>query len=552
MERGAIIELIEDYCVKKINLVECNSGSSNQHEFNVTKEMKRMLGGEKKYYTNTQWLYLSDTGYEEATDTLSWYDARANSPNRSEWRLYYGGNNVVERAKVEDNLFVLKVSDDYLILIIVESNSKTFYDLKWLLGSEDVQEVSSEKNRDRLYELVTETITKTEIIDNADDDYQAIKEANSFDVIDKVMVRNTMLQISFNSLISGIENGDYIIPGFQRFYRWTEAQVENLAVSFMRGMPIPPIYCYRNKKHQLVILDGQQRVLSLYLYYRGEYFRRKRNASADLRSIDMRRNKIPEMLECYEMREKRYCMKIRGDDGTVKNVDITYKNLSEDEQRQLDYFTLTIISIDIDKEKYRDAMLHKIFANLNIGGTPLSNQELRNGIYYNDFYIMLFNFNRNNTKWRLIYGGSINSKENKKSKDVEVLLRMCSFWHYTRLENGKIVIDNYRDNMSVFLDEFSNITETFSNDKIEEFRNYLEEFLDCIDDASGNNKVSGLVAFFVAWNLQDRKKHISADDFKKITYNDKYKQTILSHASGRANIEERFRYVYEKISEINY
>ena len=30
-----------------------------------------------------------------------------------------------------------------------------------------------------------------------------------------------------------------------------------------------------------------------------------------------------------------------------------------------------------------------------------------------------------------------------------------------------------------------------------------------------------------------------------------YKQTVLSHASGRSNIEKRFRYVYEKISEIN-
>ena len=270
MERGAIKDFFEDYCLKKIKLVECNSESSNQH----TKDMKNILGREKKYYTNSQWLYLSDTDYVEATDTLCWYDARANNPDRSEWRLYYGGNDVIERAKVGDNLFILKVSDDGLVLIIAENNSKVFYDLKWLLGFEDVQEVSSERNRDKIYGLIINIITKTEIIENADDDYQAIKEANSFDVIDKVMVRNTMLQISFNSLISGIENGDYIIPGFQRFYRWTEEQVENLAVSFMRGMPIPPIYCYRNKKHQLVILDGQQRVLSLYLYYKGEYFKR--------------------------------------------------------------------------------------------------------------------------------------------------------------------------------------------------------------------------------------------------------------------------------------
>ncbi|MCQ4691532.1 hypothetical protein NE575_20210, partial [Clostridium sp. SL.3.18] len=96
-----------------------------------------------------------------------------NNPDRSEWRLYYGGNDVIERAKVGDNLFILKVSDDGLVLIIAENNSKVFYDLKWLLGFEDVQEVSSERNRDIIYGLIINIITKTEIIENADDDYQA-------------------------------------------------------------------------------------------------------------------------------------------------------------------------------------------------------------------------------------------------------------------------------------------------------------------------------------------------------------------------------------------
>ena len=137
-----------------------------------------------------------------------------------------------------------------------------------------------------------------------DDDEQALEEAKKYDIVDNVLVRNTMLQISFNSLISGIEQGDYIIPGFQRFYRWKEEQVENLAISFIRGMPIPPVYCYRNKKHQLVILDGQQRILSLYLYYKGQYFKRKRNVSADLRSVEEIDNSIPKMLENYEMKEK--------------------------------------------------------------------------------------------------------------------------------------------------------------------------------------------------------------------------------------------------------
>ncbi|MCI8887913.1 MAG: DUF262 domain-containing protein [Hungatella sp.] len=97
--------------------------------------------------------------------------------------------------------------------------------------------------------------------------------------------------MSFTSLMSGLEKGDYVIPRFQRMYRWSETQAEELAVSLVRGLPIPPIYCYRNRDQQMVILDGQQRILSLYLYYIGKFLKTKKNAFIDL--------KIPLNGVCY-------------------------------------------------------------------------------------------------------------------------------------------------------------------------------------------------------------------------------------------------------------
>ncbi|MDE7043902.1 MAG: DUF262 domain-containing protein, partial [Acetatifactor sp.] len=47
----------------------------------------------------------------------------------------------------------------------------------------------------------------------------------------------------------------------------------DLATSLIRQFPIPPIYTYRNGKGQLEILDGQQRVMSLYFYYIGKFFK---------------------------------------------------------------------------------------------------------------------------------------------------------------------------------------------------------------------------------------------------------------------------------------
>ena len=262
-------------------------------------------------------------------------------------------------------------------------------------------------------------------------------------------------------------------------------------------------------------------------------------------------NSIPKMLKNYEMKAKQYSMKIRNEKGEVNTVDITYKNLSKEVKRQIDYFTLTIISIDIDKDEYRDAMLHKIFANLNTGGTPLSDQELRNGIYYNKFYIMLFKLNKENLKWRMLYGGSSNSKENKKSKDVELLLRMCAFLNYTKVSNGVVRVEKYKDNMSQFLDEFSKETEKFSDERIQEYKNLLELFFEYMEDASGNNKYSGLVSFFVMWCKLKKQCKIAMEDFKRITENKKYKDTIINHASGKSNIEKRFEYVYKELSKID-
>lgn len=72
-----------------------------------------------------------------------------------------------------------------------------------------------------------------------------------------------------------------------------------------------------------------------------------------------------------------------------------------------------------------------------------------------------------------------------------------------------------------------------------------------MEDASGNNKYSGLVSFFVIWCILEKQCKITTEDFKRITENEKYKNTIINHASGRSNIEKRFEYVYKELSKID-
>ena len=49
--------------------------------------------------------------------------------------------------------------------------------------------------------------------------------------------------------------------------------------------------------------------------------------------------------------------------------------------------------------------------------------------------------------------------------------------------------------MSIFLDQFSKETETFSDEQIQNYKCMLELFFRNMENASGKNKNSGLVSF---------------------------------------------------------
>ena len=71
----------------------------------------------------------------------------------------------------------------------------------------------------------------------------------------------------------------------------------SLVESLIRGLPIPPIYTSRNDRNQLEILDGQQRILSLFFYYIGYYLDRKKNNSVDFSEIEIEGKSFKEALK---------------------------------------------------------------------------------------------------------------------------------------------------------------------------------------------------------------------------------------------------------------
>jgi uncharacterized protein with ParB-like and HNH nuclease domain len=93
----------------------------------------------------------------------------------------------------------------------------------------------------------------------------------------------TQVGYSLDALVKLIELGTIGLPNIQRPFVWNNAKVRDLFDSMYRGYPVGYLLLWRNglpddrpigtdakqKPPQLVIVDGQQRLTSLYAVVRG-------------------------------------------------------------------------------------------------------------------------------------------------------------------------------------------------------------------------------------------------------------------------------------------
>ncbi|MBU3203609.1 DUF262 domain-containing protein [Clostridium algidicarnis] len=378
---------------------------------------------------------------------------------------------------------------------------------------------------------------------------EALTEQKDYSFIENTNVTQYKADLAFKTLIDGFDELLYVIPKYQRKYIWSKEQVENLAISLIRGLPIPPIYVYRNEKKQMEILDGQQRILSLFLYYKGKYIKNSTNTQVELQRLmsDDRFNRaeisFEKLLEGqYPLKDVTYELRYR-EDNKEKVIDISYAKLTKEIRRTVDFTTISVIEIKVDAENEKNRILYKIFENLNSGGTELKNQELRNGVYQCKFYDMLHEINNTNEKWRKIYG-----EKHKHSRDVELLLRFAAVEHYFKLEDDSIKLYNYENSYPKFLNDFSDEVIHFDEGTVNMYRKNIERFIDIIEVG---DRVANLLleSLYLASTCVDGDYIIGNDFCKKVAHDHSYSSYILNSSSTKSKVQGRFNYVYRKLSK---
>lgn len=135
MKKGFLSEHFEGVVAKRLSAVEANPNRSNQHEFNGVSELKQLLGEERLTNCPTRFLWLGEENEGLSEDSfVTWYDARKNHPTRSEFRLYFKSNPVMELAGAGDLLIIAKRTGNALMIIVVPDGSTVENQLLWLFG----------------------------------------------------------------------------------------------------------------------------------------------------------------------------------------------------------------------------------------------------------------------------------------------------------------------------------------------------------------------------------------------------------------------------------
>ena len=247
-------------------------------------------------------------------------------------------------------------------------------------------------------------------------------------------------------------NGWVRIPGFQRHFVWDLARASKLIESLILGLPVPQLFLYEQRPDRNLLIDGQQRLMSIYYFKQRRFPRKERRA--DLRRIFDDNGEIPDDVLHDDTYFQDFRLRLPENLPEQRNElsGLTYETLGRHRSR-LDMRPVRCIIIkrnrssDDDKDGEGDTAMYEVFNRLNSGGVNLRPQEIRSSMYHSRFYDMLNEVNAE-AGWRTMLASP---DPDLHMKDIEVLLR-----GFAMLVDG----DEYKPSMIRFLNQFSKKCET--------------------------------------------------------------------------------------------
>ena len=294
------------------------------------------------------------------------------------------------------------------------------------------------------------------------DDYAEDKDELQIDEYDITASPN---DFNVMTLCSFIDSGSVRIPGFQRNFVWDIGRASRLIESLILGLPVPQLFLYEQERNRFLVIDGQQRLMSIYYFVKKRFPRKGKRA--DIRRIFDLEGGIPEQVLHDDDYFQTFNLRLTGSlsDRENKFKGLNYATLG-DYRSQLDLRPIRNIVVKQNAPSGDDSSMFEVFNRLNSGGVNLKPQEIRTSMYHSEFYRMLYRINVESEKWRELLGAEAPDLH---MKDIEILLR-----GFAMLVEGRY----YAPSMVKFLNRFSNICKANGSEKNQYYQRLFESFLE--------------------------------------------------------------------------
>ena len=206
-----------------------------------------------------------------------------------------------------------------------------------------------------------------------------------------------------DGLVRRLRDGSIFVPPFQRGFVWDLKDASRFVESLLLGLPVPSIFLSKEADTgKLLVVDGQQRLLSLLYFYDGIWEPAKVEFS--LRGVDKN----------FEGR--------------------TYKGLRDEDRRRLDDAILHATIFKQDEPSNDESGVYQVFERLNSGGKKLTPHEIRSAVFHSGPMRGLLQELNHNQNWRQVYG-----REDARMRDQELILRFLALFYDSEIYESPLV-----------------------------------------------------------------------------------------------------------------
>lgn len=318
-----------------------------------------------------------------------------------------------------------------------------------------------------------------------------------------------------DAIVKRIDSDVIFVPPFQRRFVWNIKEASRFIESLILGLPVPGIFLSKeDSTNRLLIIDGQQRLFSLYSFYKNNF-----------------KNKVFKL------------------DGVQEDLNgKTFEDLNMADRNRLNDAIIHATIVKQDQPDDNDSSIYLIFERLNSSGRLLTPQEVRACVYYGDFneYLNKVILMKD---WRDIFG-----KMNDRMKEQEIILRFFALYFNS---------DKYKRPLKSFLNTFMKKNQNLQVYNLKELDEILLPTISLLNTLMGNRafRVGGGVnaalfdSIMIGLSKRLKKSNIQNTDkvvevYNQLLIDPNYISLIKESTSDESNVSRRIEISIQKFDLI--